>query len=207
VILLQIFTAVIATSGLVLGGAIADRNRSDRLRAADHMLTAVLADARDLKDALPRILQSFCETLGWDVANVWSCVHGQDALQYVSSWQREVRYDGFIEASRAKPFAAGVGLPGRVWASGQAEWIDEVAVDANFPRATAAARVGLHSACGFPILLGREVVGIMEFFARDVRRVDPALLTLMSAAGSQIGQFVELKTPRCRACRIAGAGA
>jgi signal transduction histidine kinase/integral membrane sensor domain MASE1 len=193
VILLQIFTAVIATSGLVLGGAIADRNRSDRLRAADHMLTAVLSEARDLKDALPRILQSFCETLDWDVANVWSCVKGQAALQYVSSWRRDARYDGFIEASRAKPFVAGLGLPGRVWASGQVAWIDEVAADTNFPRAPAAAQVGLHSACGFPILLGRDVVGIMEFFARDPRRVDPALLTLMSAAGSQIGQFVELK--------------
>jgi signal transduction histidine kinase/integral membrane sensor domain MASE1 len=193
IILLQIFTAVIATSGLVLGGAIADRNRSDRLRAADHMLTAVLSEARDLKDALPRILQSFCETLDWDVANVWSCVAGHDALQYVSSWRRDARYDSFIDASRAKPFAAGVGLPGRVWASGQAAWIDEVAVDPNSPRAPAATRVGLRSACGFPILLGRDVVGIMEFFARDTRRIDPALLTLMSAAGSQIGQFIELK--------------
>jgi len=193
VILLQIFTAVIATSGLVLGGAIADRNRSDRLRAVDHMLTAVLSEARDLKDALPQILQSFCETLDWDVANVWSCVSGQNTLQYVSSWQRDGRLDGFIEASRSKPFVAGVGLPGRVWASGRPAWIDELAIDPNFPRASDAALVGLHSACGFPILLGREVVGIMEFFAREPRHSDPALLTLMSAAGSQIGQFVELR--------------
>jgi len=193
IILLQIFTAVLATSGLVLGGAMADRNRSDRLREADYKLIAVLSEAHDLKEAAPKILKSFCETLAWDVGIVWCVVGKGQALSYVDSWQRESRFDPFIDASRFERFMSGAGLPGRVWASGRAVWIDDVVADPNFPRASAAVNVGLHGACGFPILLGRGVIGVVEFFAQEPRRLDRPLLSLMAAAGSQIGQFIELR--------------
>ena len=49
--------------------------------------------------------------------------------------------------------------------------------DGNFPRAPVAAREGLHAALGFPILLRGEVLGVMEFFSREIRAPDdrPAL--------------------------------
>ena len=198
IILLQIFTAVIATSGLVLGGAIADRNRSDRLREADHTLTAVLSEAHDLEHAAPQILQSVCETLDWDVGILWRAANEKQSLEYVDSWRRDPRYDSFVEASRARRFEPGIGLPGRVWASGQAAWIDDVVGDANFPRAAAAAQVGLHGAFAFPILLGRRVSGVLEFFAREPRRIDRSLLSLMAAEGSQLGQFIDRRGAQLR---------
>src|SRR5262249_6848111 len=48
VILLQMFTAVIASTGLACGAAIADRKRSEHLRQADHAIAAILADAHDV---------------------------------------------------------------------------------------------------------------------------------------------------------------
>ena len=65
--------------------------------------------------------------------------------------------------------------------------------DANFPRAPIAAREVLHAAFGFPILLGGEVLGVMEFFSHEIRQPDQDLLDMMATIGSQIGQFIERK--------------
>src|SRR5215510_12099515 len=49
------------------------------------------------------------------------------------------------------------------------------------------------AAFGVPILLGSEVLGVMEFFSHDIREPDEELLNLMATLGSQIGQFIERK--------------
>lgn len=199
IILLQIFMAVMSTTGLVFGAAIADRNRSERLREADHAVTAILSEEHDLQGAAPRILKAVCETLDWDVGILWQANDEQQVLEYVDSWGRDRRTDEFVADSRTRRFQPGIGLPGRVWSSAQPVWIGDVVVDANFPRSPVAARLGLHGGFAFPILVGRHVLGVMEFFARETRRVDTSLLALMAAAGSQIGQFIDRRRAQRRA--------
>jgi PAS domain S-box-containing protein len=95
-----------------------------------------------------------------------------------------------MECCRQGTFNPGIGLPGRVWQSGKPAWIPDVARDSNFPRAAIAVKEGLHGAFGAPILLGPEVLGVMEFFSREIREPDPDLLEMMATIGSQIGQFI-----------------
>jgi PAS domain S-box-containing protein len=189
--LLQIYSAVIATSGLVFGAAIADRNRAERLRDTDHLLTSILSQEHDLKGAARQLLKAVSETLTWDVGILWQVDTEQRTLEYVDSWQRDNRTDAFVADSRVRRFQAGIGLPGRVWATAQPAWISDVVVDPNFPRSPLAARSGLHGGFAFPIRVGPRVLGVMEYFTRDPRPVDVSLLTLMAAAGSQVGQFIE----------------
>ena len=42
-----------------------------------------------------------------------------------------------------------------------------------------------------PILLGREVLGVLEFFSDEIRTPDRELLDMMASIGSQTGQFIE----------------
>ena len=78
-----------------------------------------------------------------------------------------------------------------MWASGEPAWIPDVVHDANFPRAVAAAREGLHAAFGFPVLLRGEVLSVMEFFSREIREPDADLLSMLSTVGNQIGMFID----------------
>jgi PAS domain S-box-containing protein len=90
----------------------------------------------------------------------------------------------------------GVGLPGRVWADGRPAWILDVVEDANFPRAKAAARAGLHAALAFPIRGSagdNAILGIFEFFSRAIEPPDEALLEMLTTVGSQLGLFLERK--------------
>jgi len=88
-------------------------------------------------------------------------------------------------------FGRGVGLPGRVWSTGQPVWIADVTLDTNFPRGPYAAGENLHGAFGFPILLRGDVQSVMEFFSREIRAPDEDLLSMLASVGNQIGLFVD----------------
>src|SRR4030095_268540 len=90
-------------------------------------------------------------------------------------------------------FKKGEGLPGRIWESGQPIWIPDVLADDNFPRKLAAQKEGLRGAFGFPIVNGREVCGIVEFFSPEIRQPDPETLAMVGSIGRQIGQFTKRK--------------
>jgi signal transduction histidine kinase len=78
-----------------------------------------------------------------------------------------------------------------VWSNGQPVWTADVVWDAYCPRAPIAAAEGLHAAFGFPIRLGDEVLGVMEFFSREIRQPDADLLQMFANLGAQIGQFLD----------------
>ena len=101
--------------------------------------------------------------------------------------------DEFSAATMQATFARGTGLPGRVWERREPAWIPDVIHDANFPRAEVAEHVGLHAAFALPIMQGRRVQGVLEFFSRDIREPSPDLLAMMTTICSQIGLFIERK--------------
>ena len=169
---------------------ITERRRSQQRLATQHGVTRILADAPTLEAAAPRILEAVCNLLDWEVGVLWSVDRDAGVLACVEVWHRsDVTIPEFEAISRRQTFCSGVGLPGRVWASGKPAWIADVTRDSNFPRGPIAAREGLHGAFGFPITLGNDVLGVMEFFSREIRQPDDALLQMFAIIGGQVGQF------------------
>ena len=164
----------------------------ERLLAMQYATTRVIAEATTLDQGIPRILEAICRTLSWDHGAVWIVEPGGRELHCLDAWMKpEAALAEFEQKSRATTFARGVGLPGRVWASGEPAWIADVTQDSNFPRAGVAERCGLHGAFGFPILLGGEILGVLEFFSSEIREPDTDLLRILTTIGGQIGQFLE----------------
>jgi len=162
--------------------------------AAQYAVTRVLADAPTLAVATPKILQAICECLGWSVGAIWRVDDKENVLRCVETWRMASgQVKAFDQLTRSRTFTHGVGLPGRVWSNARPVWIADVTQDANFPRAAIAAREGLHAAFCFPILLGSQVLGVLEFFSHEIQQPDARLLEMMGAIGSQIGQFIERK--------------
>jgi two-component system sensor histidine kinase/response regulator len=165
-------------------------DQTPRYAAIVRQIALALGGSETLAEAAPRMLGTVCEALDWEYGGLWEVDGPGTALRLIGTWSGATdRFAEFAELSRTTPLARGVGLPGRVWASGRPAWIPDVVVDTNFPRARAAERVGLHSAFAVPLLRGTDVVGVMEFFSGEIREPDIALLDTMMAAGSQIGLF------------------
>ena len=171
---------------------ITERKRAEQRLVAQHTVTQILAEAANLEEATPRILQTVCECLAWDLGALWRIDRDAGVLRCVEVWSKQsLAAPHFAAASRESTFLPGIGLPGRVWSSREPLYIPDVVPDANFPRAPIAANEGLHAAFCFPILLGGEVLGAVEFFSQEIRQPDQELLEMMATIGSQIGQFVE----------------
>jgi PAS domain S-box-containing protein len=176
---------------------IKDRQRMERRASIQHAVTRVLAEAETLTDATPKIIEAVCQSLKWDVGAIWRIEPGQKRLQCVEFWHRPgIEVAEFEAATRQKTFKPGEGLPGRIWAINHPAWIADVTRDPNFPRGPFAARAGMHAAFGFPILMGGEFLGVIEFFSHEIVAPDAEVLQLVAALGSQIGQFIERKNTR-----------
>ncbi len=171
-----------------------ERKRVERRLAAQHAVTSVLAESASLTEATPRILQATCESLELEMGALWK-VDGQAAvLRCVAVWHLPGAHIPEFEAiTRGSVFSKGAGLPGRIWASGKPSWIANVVEEANFPRAPIAAREGLHAAFGFPVRVDHGILGVIEFFSRQIQQPDQDLLHMMTNIGSQIGQFMVRK--------------
>jgi PAS domain S-box-containing protein len=161
-----------------------------RRLTAEHVAARALIEASSFNEAAPKILQALCEAFGWEHGALWTVDREHDVLHCADIWTAAGhQFDQFDAMSREITFKRGVGLPGRVWASGEPAWIPDVVQDANFPRAPVASREGLHAAFGFPVLLHGDVLSVMEFFSVEVRTPDEDLLSMLSSVGSQIGLF------------------
>ncbi len=173
---------------------IAERKRAERRLVAQYRVTQILAETASLEEATPKILQALCECLVWDLGELWRIDRVAGVLRGVEVWHKpSVEVPRFEAISRDLTFLPGIGLPGRVWSSREPAYIPDVVQDSNFQRASIAASEGLHAAFAFPILLGSEVVGTMDFFSQEIRQPDRDLLDMMATIGSQIGQFIERK--------------
>jgi sigma-B regulation protein RsbU (phosphoserine phosphatase) len=171
-----------------------EQRRGNRRLAIEHSVTRILAEANTPAEATQKILQAVCENLEWDAAALWTLDRAAGLMRCLDFWHRpalEVR--AFEESTRQRTYASGAGLPGQVWASGQPAWFHDLVPDANFPRAAMAQQAGLRGVFGFPIRLGTDILGVMEFFSGEIRQPDADLLRTFAAIGAQIGQFIERK--------------
>jgi signal transduction histidine kinase/putative methionine-R-sulfoxide reductase with GAF domain len=184
---------VLAADGEALGVGcvieeITERRRAEERTALQLEVTGILAVADATADAVPRVLETICETLKWDVACYWST----DPDHPTVTWSRPgTQLDGFVAMTERAPFTSVV-LVGRVVASGKAEWLEELS-RSTFARASVASAEGLKSGVAFPVLVEGEVVGVLEAFTAVRSEEDPALLETLTAIGAQLGQFLRRK--------------
>jgi PAS domain S-box-containing protein len=168
---------------------ITETKRANERLAAAYAVARILAASPEFDQAAPEILREVCQCLSWQMGAIWK-VEGP-RIRCIDLWHLpNLDVAEFVRMTREASLGPGVGLPGRVWESKQPSWIVDAPKDGNFPRAVAAAQVGLHAAFGFPIRTGQDVIGVIEFFSNEIREPDNDLLLLFDAIGSQIGQFV-----------------
>jgi signal transduction histidine kinase/CheY-like chemotaxis protein len=171
---------------------VSERKRTEGRLALQYAVTRILSDSLEVAVGALNILRIACETLDWEVGVLWRvdatgkvlrcteiCHHGSKATPE------------FDELSRVTVFKKGLGLPGLVWKTGKPLWVDNVVKDPVFPRAPIALREGLRGAFGFPIWVGNDIWGVLEFLSSEIREPDDELMHLAAGIGGQIGQFTQ----------------
>lgn len=177
------------------------RKQAERRLRAQHAITCILAESSTLTEAIPKILQAMCFSLGWDWGELWGIDRQSNLLRCVHTWHVPLLADEalkkptevFEAVTRQICFALGEGFPGQIWAGGKPAWVVDVVKEDDFLRAPMAANLGLHGAFGLPIKNETGILGVIVFFSREIQPPDPELLKIMAAISTQIGQFIDRK--------------
>ena len=160
--------------------------RAERLRLLETIAVACNL-GQDTDVALKTALEQVCGFTGWPVGHAYMRKPGRRAaMASTRLWWAKDTEDAadFCTVSESIAFTAGVGLPGRVMAERVPIWIPDVTVVDNFPRADDARRCGLRAAFAFPVMVGREVAAVLEFFSYKVSEPDEAILRTMAQRGA-----------------------
>ncbi len=182
----------------VLGTAkdITERKQAENESRLLLLTTQAITRAIDVKSAFGLVLRLICHTIGWDFGEAWILSADSTVLEHILGWYGEQdSLEEFCRQSQAVRFAPGVGLPGRVWQTGQPEWIEDVSQVAKpiFVRSRQASKAGLKAGFGVPILAGNQVLAILVFFKRSPMPVDKRLLMLVGAVAAQLGGLIGRK--------------
>ncbi len=184
------------------------RRETERLKLLQTVAEAAnTADEADV--AYARALAAVCEHTGWPIGHVYRRERDTALLVPSDLWYfapgADGRFDEFRRATALTAWAAGVGLPGRVMASGAPTWLgcDEL----GDPRRRAARDAGLRGGVALPVPAGSEVVAVLEFFTETDTPPDGALLELLGDVGTQLGRAAERAVARAQAIALDDARA
>ena len=180
--------------------AIAERSLRDLYEQKEQLellRTIVIAanESSSVEDVLSLSLAHICEKTGWPLGHVYlvESVGSRERLIPTTIWYGAERESSkaFQDATRDLIFHSGVGLLGRVLATGKPHWIPDLSLDTSFTRGTAAKAANIVAGCALPVLLKREVVAVLEFFSHERTEPKSFFLQLMAEIGTQLGRVVE----------------
>ena len=172
---------------------VTSRKRVELREKTQSELNQALAQAQNLEDGIPCLLQVICENLGWAVGEIWIVESARGLLRCAGTFHLPAVEDSGGAPSQPVSFSLGEGLPGRVWASGSPEWILDTEEEPTYTRAPVAVPTAFQAAYGFPILAEGKIVGVMEFFSLDPKEPNEDLIQTMAQLGLQVGQFLGRK--------------
>lgn len=165
--------------------------RQARRLAVQYEIAKAFAVADSLEEISELLLRTLVETLGWRAAGIWVLDADPTQLRCAAVHPVEGPLARWADRSRELRLPIGVGLPGRVWESGEPFWIADTDSDENFPRRALAREVGLRHGFAFGIRVGGVVAAIVELFGAEASELDEDEAAFLEAYGHQLGSFIE----------------
>ncbi|MGA7915590.1 MAG: ATP-binding protein [Candidatus Acidiferrales bacterium] len=171
-----------------------ERHAARRHTTLQFSVSHALAESKTVAEASDGILRVLCESLKFDLGEIWQINSAANRLVHARSWSASSRkFLQFQALSHTVQFRCGEGLPGRVWDTRAPEWIEDVAQSRSFSRMAAATSAGIHGALAVPLGLFQGIFGVMVLFSHETKAVDEDLAKFLMSIANQMGQFMARK--------------
>jgi hypothetical protein len=191
-------SATMADGSVEIIAAVQDVTERKRNQIRTELLKAVAFAGQEdwtMDQILGRTLRQICETVSWPIGHIYLWDDARQRLVPSGIWHVDDHVKarvGAFQAARAQAeFEPGKGLPGRVYETGQGAWIEDIALDPNFPRLDLMPTTDLHAAFAIPVQLAGQTRAVLEFFDVNVVPRDPDLVVVMDAIGRQLGRALD----------------
>jgi PAS domain S-box-containing protein len=171
-----------------------ERRQLDRQRAAQLAVAIALDESVSPGEAMPTLLRVIGELKEWAFGSLWLVDSHQKVLRVDATWHSpSIDTEELTAVYRTVSVRPGIGLAGQTWKTGTPLILSDIAEDQTFPTAYMAQEAGLRGACAFPIHRGQEIIGVLEFYTKEVLRVDDEQRQMLAELGSKISQFLHRK--------------
>ncbi len=148
------------------------------------------------QEQLDAAIALICKTGGWDYGEAW--IPSPDGVLELNpvwyGFPDMEAIEKFRLCSEAFVIPPNQGLPGRVWSSGQPEWIVDVSArsETYFLRNQIAAACGVKAGFGIPIKANRQVVAVLVFFMRQSQAYKAQKVDFITAVAAELEQCLSL---------------
>lgn len=150
--------------------------RSERKSEELHLLkllTQSISEASNFHTALSVTLRTVCELTKWEYGEAW--LPCSQILECSPAWYGNTATEKFRQEREKLTFSLNIGLPGRVWASQQPEWIEDISMQTDsFVVRTQAYDAGIKTGFAVPIIINENVVN-KEYSSDCLHQVMPCV--------------------------------
>ena len=146
------------------------------------------------EEAIQVSLDELCAYSGWPIGHAYLLSDdGTEQLVSTNLWHLDDagRFDPLRRITEETIFQVGVGLPGRVVSDAASLWLPVVDASPDYPRAKIGLSVGIRTGFAIPVLVGRQVAAVLEFFSCEIVDQDEDLLAIAEQTGVLVGRVIE----------------
>jgi len=159
-------------------------------------ITKMVAQTDSSSQALQECLKDICQFTHWTLGHIYLFTdNGTRKLSSSKIWFiKEEDKDTFAEFKKETEkthFSKGIGLPGKIWQTGEPFWIRNIKEDAYYLRFDKIKGTKIKGAFGLPIKIQNEIVAVAEFYTDEEMGPDEDLLVTARNVGEQMGRVFE----------------
>ncbi len=171
-----------------------ERKTAEEAEKLQHEIGLAIREVANFQTALHIALKYVCEVSSWEYGEAW--IPNGKILELSPVWYsipNTEAFEKFRLCSEAFILSANTGLPGRVWASKQPEWIVDVSTETEtyFLRNQIAKACGVKAGFDIPIMSSDRASVVMVFFMRQAQLEDKRVVELVTLVKAQLEQALQ----------------
>ena len=180
-------------------GAVQDAAAGSEASARARLYRAfgrTLAEWKSLPSSGRGLINALASALGCELGVIWLPLGG--SIQPSIVWSDEALAGELGRRIGRLALGPGVGLAGRVWQSGSAMLVSDLASTGFYELPEAVATYGLRCAAAVPVLHDGNVLAVLSLASREPAAVGGDTLTALAEIGSELGTFLQRRAPHPR---------
>lgn len=160
------------------------KKRIEELQALQLDVTQILSDSLPIADVIQNVLKITAMKFNWSWAALWTVTSRTQSLHLEYSWHdASPNFQNLTAARKSMKVSPGQGPLGRVWESNAPLWNAEQTSEI----------IGVHGIVAFPVWIGSEIVGVVEFLDEHISAEDKLILETLLSIGARVGWYVQRK--------------
>lgn len=173
------------------------RHLDQRERTSNLLMevASIANSARSVEEAFKSTLALVTRQIRWPIGHVYEFSEKEDQIVPMDIWQVESmdRFKSFVEITNNTTFRPGQGLPGLVYSTKQAHWIEDLSQEGSFTRYPLLEDKQVKSGFALPVFTDDKVTAVLEFYSDEITAPDESIMEMARQVGYHLGHVVERK--------------